>query len=59
MSARHQSLGIFIRERPLHYLWGLAADLGILVYTIVLGPAAVLGVLILRRGWPADVSCRS
>jgi 1-acyl-sn-glycerol-3-phosphate acyltransferase len=55
MPARYQSLTTFIRERPFHYLWGLAADLAIFVYTIILGPAAALGVLTLRRGWPADV----
>jgi 1-acyl-sn-glycerol-3-phosphate acyltransferase len=55
MPARYQSLTTFIRERPLHYLWGLAADVAIVVYTAILGPLAVLGVLLLRRGWPADV----
>lgn len=55
MSARYQSLTTFIRERPFHYLWGLAADLCIILYTIFLGPLAALGVLVVRRGWPADV----
>jgi 1-acyl-sn-glycerol-3-phosphate acyltransferase len=55
MSIRYQSLLTFVRERPFHYLWGLAADLGIIIYTIILGPMAVLGVLVVRRGWPADV----
>jgi 1-acyl-sn-glycerol-3-phosphate acyltransferase len=55
MSARYRSLPTFIRERPLHYLWGLAADLAIVVCTIILAPMATLGVLALRRGWPADV----
>ena len=51
----YESLATFVRERPFHYLWGLCADLGIFVYTILLGTLAVVGALITRRGWIVDV----
>ena len=55
MPAPPDSLRRFVRERPLHYLWGLAADLGIAIFTAVLGPPAVVGALITRRSWPVDL----
>jgi 1-acyl-sn-glycerol-3-phosphate acyltransferase len=51
----YESLATFVRERPFHYLWGLCADAGIFLYTVVLGPLAVIGALITRRGWIVDV----
>jgi 1-acyl-sn-glycerol-3-phosphate acyltransferase len=49
------SLLTFAMERPLHYVWGLFADAGIFVSTIVLGTIATLGAVVTRRGWPVDV----
>jgi len=55
-STQHSdSLLAFAMERPLHYLWGLFADTGIFVSTIVLGTIATLGAVVTRRGWPVDV----
>jgi 1-acyl-sn-glycerol-3-phosphate acyltransferase len=51
----YESLATFVRERPAHYFWGLGADLGIFIYTIVLGPIAVLLALLTRNGKPVDV----
>src|ERR1051325_2059348 len=58
MPATEDSLTTFMMERPLHYLWGLVADLAIALYTIVCGSLAVLGVFICRAGWPVDVLSR-
>ncbi len=54
-SASRDSLIAFMWEHPLHYLWGLCADIGIVLYTLILGPLAILAALITRRGWPVDV----
>jgi 1-acyl-sn-glycerol-3-phosphate acyltransferase len=51
----YESLATFVRERPGHYLWGLGADVGIFVYTIVLGPLATAAALVARNGRPIDV----
>jgi 1-acyl-sn-glycerol-3-phosphate acyltransferase len=51
----YESLATFVRERPGHYFWGLAADLAIFLYTIVLGPIAVLLALVTRSGRAIDV----
>jgi 1-acyl-sn-glycerol-3-phosphate acyltransferase len=51
----YESLATFVRERPAHYLWGLGADLGIFLYTIVLGPIAALLAVATRSGRPIDV----
>ena len=50
----YESLVTFVRERPGHYFWGLAADLAIFLYTVVLGPIAVLLALITRSGRVVD-----
>jgi 1-acyl-sn-glycerol-3-phosphate acyltransferase len=55
----YESLATFVRERPGHYFWGLAADLAIFIYTIVLGPIAVLLGLLTRSGGPIDVIARN
>ena len=47
----YESLTVFVREHPFHYLWGLCADIAIFLYTLVLGPIAVVGTLLTRRGW--------
>lgn len=53
--ADDDSLLSFALRQPGRYLWGLLADLGIGLYTIVLGSLAALMALITRRGWPIDV----
>lgn len=58
MQAHDQSLVSFATERPLHYLWGLVADLAFAAYTLIFGPLAILGVLITRSGRPVDVAAR-
>jgi 1-acyl-sn-glycerol-3-phosphate acyltransferase len=50
----YESLVTFVRERPGHYFWGLAADLAIFLYTIVLGPIAVLLAFVTRSGRVVD-----
>lgn len=49
------SLFSFIRNHPLHYFWGLAADVAIALYTIVLGIIAIATTLVLRSGRPIDI----
>ncbi len=55
MPAADDSLTSFALGHPLHYLWGLAADLAFAVYTLTLGPLAILLVLLTRSGKPVDV----
>ena len=57
-SASRDSLIAFIWEHPLRYVWGLGADIGIVLYTLILGPLAILGALMTRRGWPVDLFAR-
>jgi 1-acyl-sn-glycerol-3-phosphate acyltransferase len=54
MTTPYDSLAVFIRERPLHYLWGLAADVVIFFSTIVLGTLAIAGTLLAGNGRPTD-----
>jgi len=54
MSAADDSLTSFAFEHPLHYLWGLAADLAFAVFTLTLGPLAIVLVLLTRSGKPVD-----
>ncbi len=42
-------------QNPLQRLWGAAASLLILAYTIVLGLLCIGMMLLTRKGWPADV----
>ena len=58
MPETQESFAAFALERPGHYLWGLAADLGIFCYTIVLGPSAVALTLLTRSSRPLDVLAR-
>lgn len=58
MPETHESFAAFALERPLHYLWGLAADVGIFCYTIVLGSTAVVLTLLARRSAPLDFLAR-
>jgi 1-acyl-sn-glycerol-3-phosphate acyltransferase len=44
-----------ILEKPLHVLWGLGADLAIFLITLWWGTLCIILMLIVRRGWPADV----
>jgi len=55
MPAADDSLASFALGHPLHYLWGLAADLAFAVYTLTLGPLAILSVFLTRSGRPVDV----
>jgi 1-acyl-sn-glycerol-3-phosphate acyltransferase len=57
-TARRDSLLSFALERPGHYLWGLFADLGIFVATIVCATLAILAALLTRSGRPIDVMGR-
>ena len=58
----YESLAVFVRERPFHYLWGLAADVAIVLYTFFFGPLAVAGALTTRRtqivDWVGRTWCR-
>jgi 1-acyl-sn-glycerol-3-phosphate acyltransferase len=58
MPDTHESFAAFALERPLHYLWGLAADAGIFCYTIVLGPTAVALTLLTRSSRPLNALAR-
>lgn len=58
MPETHESFAAFALERPLHYLWGLAADLGIFCYTIVLGPTAIALTLLTRSSRPLNAIAR-
>jgi 1-acyl-sn-glycerol-3-phosphate acyltransferase len=51
----NESLLSFALEHPLRYLWGLVADIGIVVYTLILGPLAIVATLLTRSGRPVDV----
>jgi 1-acyl-sn-glycerol-3-phosphate acyltransferase len=48
------SLLSFAAQHPLRYLWGLGADAWIAASTVVLGLLAIVGALLLRRGWVID-----
>lgn len=52
MPETHESFAAFALERPGHYLWGLAADLGIFVNTIILGTSAIALTLLTRSPKP-------
>lgn len=58
MPDTHESFAAFALERPLHYVWGLAADLGIFCYTIVLGPTAIVLTLLTRSSSPLNALAR-
>jgi 1-acyl-sn-glycerol-3-phosphate acyltransferase len=59
MPATHDdSFAAFALEKPFHYLWGLAADAAIFVYTIIIAPLGILGVLLTRNGRALDVCGR-
>jgi 1-acyl-sn-glycerol-3-phosphate acyltransferase len=58
MPETHESFAAFALQRPLHYLWGLGADLGIFCSTIVLGSSAIALTLLTRRSRPLHVLSR-
>lgn len=58
MPASHESFAAFVQEKPFHYLWGLAADVAIFFYTLVLGPIAIVTALVTRSSRPIDVLAR-
>lgn len=48
------SLFSFALSHPLHYLWGLAANVWIFVATFVLGWLSIALMFVTRRGWPIE-----
>jgi 1-acyl-sn-glycerol-3-phosphate acyltransferase len=53
-AAADHSLLSFAAQHPLRYLWGLGADVWIVLSTVVIGLLAIAGTWIVRRAWVVD-----